>query len=177
MSTIDEEQFSAVFDRFSPAVLSYLLRRTDRANAEDALSETFLVVWRRRDEFPREPLPWLYAIARRVLSNQARSHARRAALDARLAQTSLMDPWVDAHESSISDPTMAALTALSPTDREVLLLHAWEELSRDEAAQVLGCRPATYAVRLHRASKRFKAALAVARPTAVPVSQPSESRT
>jgi RNA polymerase sigma-70 factor (ECF subfamily) len=53
------------------------------------------------------------------------------------------------------DVVAAALAQLSARDREVLTLSAWYELSAAEAAQALGCSPAAYNVRLHRARHRL----------------------
>ena len=36
----------------------FLLRRTDPATADDVLSETLLVCWRRFDDVPAPTLPW-----------------------------------------------------------------------------------------------------------------------
>jgi len=54
----------------------------------------------------------------------------------------------------------AALLELSEQDREVLLLSAWYDLTARQASVVMGCTAATFAVRLHRARKRFATALA-----------------
>ncbi len=48
---------------------------------------------------------------------------------------------------------------LSEADREVLLLTGWYDLTGPQAAKALGCTRAAYALRLHRARKRFRAAL------------------
>ena len=73
-------QFEAIFSAAYPRVLGYAIRRTsDRAAAEDAVSETFLVAWRRLDDVPAEALPWLLGVARKVLANQRRAAGRRAA--------------------------------------------------------------------------------------------------
>ncbi len=53
----------------------------------------------------------------------------------------------------------AALSSLSERDRELLLLMAWEGLEPQQAAEVLGVRPNTLAVRFHRARRRLSAAL------------------
>ncbi|MGI8803161.1 MAG: sigma factor-like helix-turn-helix DNA-binding protein [Solirubrobacteraceae bacterium] len=44
---------------------------------------------------------------------------------------------------------------LAEADREALLLVAWEGLEIADAARVLGCRPATLRMRLHRARRRL----------------------
>ena len=53
------------------------------------------------------------------------------------------------------DPELeAALATLSATDREALLLVAWEDLTPGAAAASLGISPAAFRVRLHRARRR-----------------------
>ena len=56
----------------------------DPAEADDLVAEMFLTVWRRFDELPADPLPWVLRIARGVLANRRRGNERRAALTARL---------------------------------------------------------------------------------------------
>jgi predicted DNA-binding protein (UPF0251 family) len=60
----------------------------------------------------------------------------------------------------VGDQRLAdALMSLTESDRETLLLTAWEGLSPIEAAAALGCSRNAYAVRLHRARRRLAAAL------------------
>jgi RNA polymerase sigma-70 factor (ECF subfamily) len=51
------------------------------------------------------------------------------------------------------------MTSLSEREREALLLVAWEGLDSRRAAQVVGCSPAAFRVRLHRARRRVADAL------------------
>jgi RNA polymerase sigma-70 factor (ECF subfamily) len=53
--------------------------------AKDVAAETFLIAWRRLEDVPREPAPWLLGVARKVIAGQLRTDARRDALAARLA--------------------------------------------------------------------------------------------
>ena len=57
-------------------------------------------------------------------------------------------------------PLKAALSALRPYDREVLLLVAWEGLTPAEAAVALGIPHGTARSRLHRARVTLRLALA-----------------
>src|SRR3954471_20347596 len=75
-----QSEFERLWARHHRRVHAYALRRTDRASAEDVVSETFLTAWRRRGEMPADELPWLLGVARLVLANQARSQRRRDAL-------------------------------------------------------------------------------------------------
>ena len=97
----------------------------------------------------------MFGAARNVLANYYRGEHRRLALGERL-RTSLREvvvppPRVGATVVGI------AMERLSPDDRELLRLVAWEELAREEIAMVLQIPRATVRVRLHRARRRLLA--------------------
>ncbi|WP_406266154.1 RNA polymerase sigma factor [Actinacidiphila glaucinigra] len=144
-----EEWFEAHADR----VMGYLLHRTDRETAQDVLSETFLPAWRKQRSVPDDALPWL-------LANRVRSDVRRQALAERMAAVMDRAPQ-GVFEDRIGDRerVFRVLMSLSEADREVLLLTGWHDLSAQQAAKALGCTRAAYTLRLHRARKRFRAAL------------------
>lgn len=151
-------RFETCFHDNYAAVLAFAVRRLpDRATAEDAASETFAVAWRRRDLIPEEPLPWLYAIALRVVANQRRSGQRRRRLSERLehetASREVAPELVDAVHRR--DSFARAFERLREDEREVLRLVAWDGLDTREAAGVLGCSAAAFRVRLHRARRRL----------------------
>lgn len=151
-------QFDDVYAAHRDAVWRYFRRRSD-ADHEDLTTEVFLVAWRRREELPAEPLPWLYGVARKVLANHRRAGDRRDALAERAAaHTPAAAPDVADAVGRRAD-LARALAELSDPDRELILLVAWEGLTLAEAAAALGCRRGTAAVRLHRARRRLHAAL------------------
>jgi RNA polymerase sigma-70 factor, ECF subfamily len=154
-------RLEVLFRQHSSAVRAYALRRADPASADEALSEVFVIAWRRLEDVPADALPWLLACARRVLANQRRAGRRRVALHERLNgdRSSAFDhAGIDG--APIADDALSlALRSLSDDDRELLLLIAWEELDPERAAQALGCSRRTLAVRLHRARRRLSAAL------------------
>lgn len=152
-------RFEALFAAHQRAVLAYAMRRSETlADAEDAAAETFVVAWRRLSAIPDESLPWLYAVARRVLANQRRGNGRRERLAALLRVEDVPTP-VRAGED-LDGPVFDALASLSPADQEVLRLVAWEDLRNNQIAEVLGITANAVAIRLHRARTRFTDALA-----------------
>ena len=156
---------NALFTSYAADVYAFALRRSSPQAAQDAVSETFLVAWRRLDSVPETPKPWLLGVARRALANQRRTAGRQIALRTRLgsAQPNATEP--DAAE--LAEPRMAhgdgavlaALAALPPGERDAITLIAWDGLSPDEAATVLGCSRAAFYVRVHRARRRLASAL------------------
>jgi RNA polymerase sigma factor (sigma-70 family) len=155
-----EERFEGLFREHYAAVRAYALRRSPADLAQDAVAETFLVAWRRLDDVPGDPLPWLFGVARRVLANQRRSAERGAALERRLADAPAARAPGDPGESAgEAEAVRAALHRLSERDREALMLVAWHGLSGERAARAAGCSRAAFAVRLHRARGRLAAEL------------------
>lgn len=154
-------KYEAIFNAFHLRVLGYAIRRTDdRAAAEDIVSETFLIAWRRLDDVPGDALPWLLATARRVLANQRRAAGRRPSI-VPLEMVADPDPRSSVAERVADRQAFAeAFDSLSPGDREVLALVSWDGLAPREAAQVVGCSAATFSLRLHRARRRLLKRLA-----------------
>lgn len=147
--------FESVFDAYSAEVAAYLQRRVSPEVADDALADTFLVAWRRVDEMPARPLPWLLGIAHRTLANHVRGRRRQAALLDRLRALGA-PPRERAPAEPERSEVLEALRRLKPIDQEVLMLIAWEELTAAEAAAVLGCSKGAFRVRLHRARNRME---------------------
>jgi RNA polymerase sigma-70 factor, ECF subfamily len=151
-------RFELLYAKHAPAVKAYVLRRSDPSTADDVVAEVFVVCWRRFEEIPIDPLPWLLGVARRVLSTQRRGERRRVALQDRLAHTTghPVARMEDEALAGIADTALAAaLARLGESDRELLLLIAWEGLSPAQAANVLGVKPSTARVRLLRARRRL----------------------
>lgn len=153
----DPETFRSLWDRNHGAVRSYLARRC--SEPDDLLVEVFTVAYRRLADVPSSSPQdrwWLYATARRVLANHRRASRRRSALLERITR---LDPPSHVIDTDPADPRAAAVAAslasLSPLDREIVLLNAWEGLSAPEAAVVLGVSTAAAMKRLQRAKQRF----------------------
>lgn len=148
-----EQRFEQIYAEHCEAVRAYVRRRAPEAIVDDVVSETFVVCLRKIDRLPPEPLPWLYAVARKTLANERRKRARTAPSQAQLS----VEP------DPVGDGTLAAaFNRLSGRDREVLRLVAWEGLSLTDAAAALGCSGVACRVRYHRAKSRLASRLEAA---------------
>jgi RNA polymerase sigma factor (sigma-70 family) len=166
--SVDEpEAFAVLFDRHAAAVHRYLGRRVGEL-ADDLLSETFLVAFRRRAVWRAvhvEVRPWLIGIATNLVHGHVRAEQRRYRALARAAaepQVAPVDPADLAGRfaaEALRGPLAAALAGLKPRDRDVLLLFAWGQLSYEEIAAVLDVPLGTVRSRLHRARRQTRAAL------------------
>jgi RNA polymerase sigma-70 factor (ECF subfamily) len=147
-------RFELLVGKTYEPVQRYLRRRADPATADDVLGDVLLVLWRRLDDVPPEaPLPWAYGVARGCLANARRSAARQDRVVVRLAHASR--PGEPEDDGALAE----ALDALPDTDRELLRLWAWEQLTAAEVAKVLGISPNAAGIRLHRAKAKLKKSL------------------
>jgi RNA polymerase sigma-70 factor, ECF subfamily len=161
----DPAIFREIYAAHHAAVCAYFARRVPRDEVEDLAAETFEVAWRKLPRRIREPLPWLYAVAGKVLANHRRRAARRPVT---LTGDAPPNP-----AEIISDRGLAhAFAQLNDRDREALCLVAWEGLSHRDAARAAGCSIPTFSVRLSRARSRLRALLDDA-----PTFQPQEDLT
>jgi RNA polymerase sigma-70 factor, ECF subfamily len=157
-------RFETAYRTLYDPICGYVLRRvSDPDDAAEVVAETFLTLWRRFDDAPSgaELRPWLFGVARRTAANQRRGDGRRSALAQRLAadfRASELAAPVD--ERPELNPNVArAFAGLTESDRELLSLVAWEGLSHEELAVALGVSRPVVRLRLHRARRRFSAAL------------------
>jgi RNA polymerase sigma-70 factor (ECF subfamily) len=155
------EDFEALYESTYTAVVRFLYRKVwDAERAEDLAQEVFVRALTHRPEKPRA---WLFAVA----ANLARDEARAAVRRKRHLTLLKGDPMaMPSHELSAEarverDEEIAlvqdALEALTPRDREILLL--WDAgLSYPEIAEQTGLAVGAVGTTLARARKRLVAA-------------------
>jgi RNA polymerase sigma factor (sigma-70 family) len=158
--------FDAVFEAEFCPLHRYLNRRVGSTAADDLAAETFAEAYRTWDRLdPARPIrPWLYGIAANLMRRYWRSERRMLRAYARTG----VDPVLDdldalvarADAQALRGDLADALAALRPRDREILLLHAWAELSDSEIAAALSLPVGTVKSRLHRTRARLRNRLA-----------------
>ena len=151
------EELFARHGRMVAGLCRLLVR--DRTEAEDAAQQTFLSAHRAllRGSVPREPAPWLAAIARNECRARARARMREPLLlgDAEPSTTA-----PDALAEAISRADLVALRhaidALPVPQREALLLREFGGLSYDELAAALAVSTSAVESLLFRARRSLR---------------------
>jgi RNA polymerase sigma-70 factor (ECF subfamily) len=158
-----DEAFAAEFEPLH----GYIARRLGSSAADDLTAETFAVAFRRwKDLDSARPVrPWLYGIASNLIRHRWREERRmlrayaRNGVDPILADGTTSLGRLDARAQR---PVLAAaLAELRREEREVLLLHAWAELSDAEIAKSLSLPLGTVKSRLSRAREHVRNRLGV----------------
>ena len=141
------ECFAEIFDRHAEGIYRYAARRLGQQAAADVMSEVFLVAFRNRRRYARVLAAVPGVPATDVVADEVLDRVTAAQLRPRI---------------------MRVLGELSDSDRELVLLVAWAELSYEQAAQALGIPLGTVRSRLHRIRVKLRrvAGLNLASPSA-----------
>ena len=158
-----EEHYNAI----APKLTSYLVGAgTDYHAACDIVQETFLRLWKKRDELLEDPAQvsgYAYTIARHLRADHLRKQSRET------LQEEITDEAAGAvmpSGASESDAEYlrrrlnAALAQLPPLVREAFALFQISELSVREIARITGASENLVKVRVHRAKMKLRELLA-----------------
>lgn len=157
------DRLSEAFDAHAEELCRLVQRLTgSRQVAEDVVQEAFITAWKRKDDLEGidNLRAWLYRVTLNHVRHRKRSFARL---------TRFLDRWgkrpeetsLDAPDSTIerrqqAERVHAALAKLTPTQREVFVLFELQQLSGQEAADVLGIKINTLWGRLRLAREGFR---------------------
>ena len=155
-----EAHFRQLFEETRRDLLAYALRRTRAPeDAADVIAETYLIAWRKFESLPSggEARLWLYGVARNVIRRGAsREHGLEAVVDRLAAELRAVRTAENTADDEQTASLRSAVMTLPKSQREVLLLTAWEGLTPKEISVVTAVPVNLVRVRLHRARSRLK---------------------
>jgi len=137
----DRQAFEDLYARYARSVFGLALRRLgDHGRAEDAVQETFTSIWKSAKSYrsDRGPgAPWLYAVARNAIVDRFRSQGRE---EFEVPERATGDPGPDerAETSWVAWRVHRAFSELPDSERQVIELAYWGEMSQSEVADFLG---------------------------------------
>jgi RNA polymerase sigma-70 factor (ECF subfamily) len=185
----EQQALATLFARYRERLRKTVRLRLDRRlsgriDTSDVLQDVYLDVARRFPEYAASPaVPfhvWLRSLTgqrlvdlhRRHLGAQLRDAGQEVSLWRAAPPAASSAALAEVLLAGLTSPTQAvireemrlrlqeALNGMDPTDREVVVLRHFEELSNVEAAEVLGIEPPAASKRYIRALRRLKAILA-----------------
>ncbi len=154
--------FDAAFETEFPSLHRYIARRVGAAAADDLAAETFAVAFRNWDRLDpaRAVRPWLYGIAANLMRHHWRKERRMLRAYARTGVDPVFGEDSEAAERADASGRRRELAAMLATlrrdEREILLLHAWAELTDTEIAEALGMPLGTMKSRFSRTREKLR---------------------
>ena len=146
-----DQRWGDLFDANAPALILFARQwTTSHADAEDVVQEAFIKFWRIGRHRAEDSRAYLFASVKRAALDTRRSRLRREQREAKASRWNApnepifesvveRDEWRESVES--------ALAALPQSQREVLVLKAWGDLTFPQIAKIMGASPNTVASR------------------------------
>jgi RNA polymerase sigma-70 factor, ECF subfamily len=172
LSLRDSSVFEDVVSQYRPALYRRAYRLVnDPFDAEDAVQDALLSAYKHLDQFKGKAkmTTWLTSIVTNSALSQIRRRPRQIhmSLDDRLDEQGdycvsdkLADakpsPEVECMNSELHGHLMRAVTELSPCLRKVIQLRHIDELTTDEAAQIMGVAEGTVKANSSRARSKLR---------------------
>jgi len=171
------DAFVLLFERYRPLVQGVVRKRLDsrlvaRVDSSDLLQETQIAALRRMEDYlQRRPMPfrlWILKTAYEQIRRVERRHleAAKRAVDRQLPlpdQSSLRlaagqydSPSGPVRRRELATRVRTALACLSESDREIVMLRNFDNLTNAEAASILEITPDTARKRYRRALLRLQ---------------------
>jgi RNA polymerase sigma factor (sigma-70 family) len=155
-----------IYDRYNSRIYNFAYRflRNSEA-AEDATQEVFVKMLKHANQFHGDAKlsTWLFSIT----ANWCRDYLRKSENKAKEAEDVLISlpapselaPDRNLERREDEQRIQKALTALTPEQREAILLSRYQGLSYAEIAQISGCSEGAVKTRVFRAMETLKKAL------------------
>lgn len=170
------EAFDRILTAYGPRLYGYLYRLIgSRQDAEDLLQDLFVRVVRGIGDYDHTGRfeSWLFRIALNLVRDRQRHLRRRRGLlgawgsgngqggeEVRAAEpVADEEPSAAMERAEDADQLQAALAALPPAEREVIMLRFFSDLTFQEIADVMGTPLGTALARGHRALRRLRGLL------------------
>lgn len=169
----EDQALTELMHRWELGIKGFLLRLgVPPADVEDVAQEAFVRLYEKRANYrPGAAFkPWILTIAGNLGRNRLRWRFRRreesldAINDAHPGGFEITDPAAQsasnaAETASLAHEVRAAVNTLPSNLRHAVLCVDLEEMSHQEAAQVMGCSPKAVETRLYRARHLLRNAL------------------
>jgi RNA polymerase sigma-70 factor, ECF subfamily len=161
----DYSPASEIYDRYSARIYNFAFRFLKNAEAaEDATQEVFVKMMKHANQFQGDAKlsTWLFSIT----ANWCRDYLRKADNKPKEAEEVLItlpalteSPEQRLEQKEDERRVQRALSALTPEQREAILLSRYQGLSYAEIAQIAGCSEGAVKTRVFRAMETLKKAL------------------
>jgi RNA polymerase sigma factor (sigma-70 family) len=137
---VPPEELSRLWHKHAARLM--LIARAIGEPAEDAVQEAFVRL-AQQSTLPREPLAWMVRVVRNQLLQWHRSGARRERRDGQAAAIKGWFELADPSDGLAAEELTSELQSLPDTQREIVVLHLWGEMSFEQIAETVSLSRAT----------------------------------
>ena len=152
------ELLTILFDRYHIRIYNFFNKMVhNKMVSEDLTQDVFLKVIKYRTSYKNGNFAaWIYTIARNIFS----THYQKVKKE---RSTMIDDDKLASNETIVSeskqeelDHLQKVLLQLSNSDRELIVMHRFQEIKYEQIAQIIGSTENAVKVKVHRALKKLK---------------------
>lgn len=150
----DRDAFSVLMERYQDRLYRLACVYLDCGeDASDAVQEVFVRAYTgmKGFGFRSHPFTWLYRTMKNVCCEFNRRSRRSGNGKNAVQEQAPDDPQGDAEALQTTREIHVLVARLPPRQRDVVMLRLFEDLSVEETASALGCRPGTVKALYHKA--------------------------
>lgn len=160
----DRSAFAELYDRISSRVMGLVTRLLrDRAQSEEVTQEVFLEIWQQASKFDQNRgsgMAWVLTMAHRRAVDRIRSAQKSYERDVKIGIRDMereFDGVVETVEIRVENERVkAAMSRLTPLQREAVVLAYYGGYSHSEMAEILGIPLGTVKTRLRDGMIRLR---------------------
>ncbi|MDP2632456.1 MAG: RNA polymerase sigma factor [Candidatus Curtissbacteria bacterium] len=158
----DKDAYGEIYNLFYKRIYRYCSFNTRKAEvAQDICQETFIKAWKALPSFSQKGgsfQAYLFKIARNLIIDLSRKKKEeRLEQYQEIEIESQVEDKIEQREKEAV--VQLALAKLDELDRQIIILHYFEDMTGREVAKVVGIREGNLRVKTHRALKKLKSLL------------------
>jgi RNA polymerase sigma-70 factor (ECF subfamily) len=163
----DADALGALYEVYYDRIYRFLVYRLfDKQAAQDVTGDVFLAVARGMRGFQgageADFRSWLYAIASKQANAWIRKTVRRRRLLGQAAVRLTRPDSAEPDDSALDWPTLhRAILELKPKNQTILTLRFFENMDFEQIGKIVGARPSSVRVTIHRILNRLRRTLQV----------------
>ena len=152
------ELMTILFERYHVRMYNFFNKMVhNKMVSEDLTQDVFIKVIKYRTSYNQGNFAaWIYTIARNIFSNHYQKTKKERAII-------IDDDKLESDKETVSeskqeelDHLQKALLKLSNYDRELIVMHRFQEIKYEQIAQIIGSTENAVKVKVHRAIKKLK---------------------
>ncbi len=154
----DLDQLRILFDRYHLRIYNFFQKMVrNQAVSEDLTQDVFAKVIRYKSSYKHGNFAsWIFTIARNIFSTYYQKQKKERSQLINDDLTSSNEVLItESNEEELSH-LQRALLKLSNSDRELIVMHRFQEIKYEQIAEIMGSSEGAVKVKVHRALKKLK---------------------
>ena len=149
---------SILFDKYNVRIYNYFNKMIqNKMVSEDLTQDVFIKVIKYRTSYKKGNFAaWLFTIARNIFSSYYQKTKKERTNEIDDDKLNINENLVSESNQEEIEHLQKALLKLSNSDRELIVMHRFQEIKYEQIAQIIGSTENAVKVKVHRAIKKLK---------------------